>query len=301
MLTCRDLTTCEVGQCKYAPIISTHGGIINDPVLLRLAEDRFWLSLADSDVLLWAKGVAVNAGMEVEIGEPDVSPVQIQGPKAKDVIANLFGDEILSMKYYRCTERELDGIPVVVSRTGWSAETGYEIFLRDGRRGRELWAKILEAGQPLGLKVTGPSDTRRIEAGIFNYRYDMGITDTPFEVSGMERLVEPQEADYIGKAVLERQRVEGVARKLTGIEIVGPPVNAWVGDPWPALAEGTVVGRVTSLAHSPRLEKNIGYVWVPSEHSAPGTPVEIAAPDGPLPGMTASIPFIDPKKSTPAA
>lgn len=301
MLTSRDLTTCEVGQCKYAPIISAEGGIINDPILLRLDEDRFWLSLADSDVLLWAKGVATGAGMDVQIGEPDVSPVQIQGPKAKQVVASLFGDEILALRYYRCAQRDLGGIPVVVSRTGWSAETGFEIYLRDARRGRELWSLIREAGAPFGLTVTAPSDARRIEAGIFNYRNDMTITDTPLEVSGMERLVEPQEADYIGKAALERQRRDGVTRKLTGIEIEGDPVLGWHGDAWPALAGGASVGHLTSLAWSPRLQRNIGYVWLPIEFAAPGTRVQVATPAGLRAGATAGIPFIDPRKRTPAA
>ena len=300
LLTCRDLTTCAVGQCKYAPIISAQGGIVNDPILLRLGDRRFWLSVADSDVLLWAKGVAVHAGMDVEIVEPDVSPVQIQGPKAKQVMASLFGDEILAMRYYRCAERDLDGIPVVVSRTGWSAETGYEIFLRDSSRGHDLWERILDAGKPLGLKVTAPNDVRRIEAGIFNYGYDMGIDDTPLEISGLERLVEPQEADYIGKHVLERQRREGVSRKLTGLRIPGGPIGTWSAEPLSALVGGERVGRVTALAYSPRLEANIGYVWLPIGLSAPGTVLEVELPDGLAQGVTASIPFIDPGKAVPA-
>ncbi len=301
MLTCRDLTRCAVGQCKYAPITSAEGGLINNPILLRLGQDHFWLSLADSDVLLWAKGVAVNSGMNVNISEPDVSPVQIQGPRSKQVVANLFGDDILELKYYRCAERDLDGIPVVVSRTGWSAELGYEIYLRDGSKGHELWGKVLEAGRPVGLKVIGPNDQRRIEAGIFNYNNDMWITDTPFEISGMERLVEEQEADYIGKAALERQRREGVTRKLTGVEIEGEPFHGWLEDFWPVTSDGEAVGRLTSAVYSPRLEKNIGYVWVPLGLAEPGSKIEIESPIGSMPAQTASIPFIDTKKETPAA
>ena len=301
MLTCRDLTTCAVWQCKYAPIISEEGTIINDPILLRIGENHFWLSIADSDTLLWAKGVAVNSGMNVQLREPDVSPVQIQGPKSKQVVAALFGDDILDMKYYWCTERDLDGIPVVASRTGWTAELGYEVYLRDGTRGDELWNKILAAGEPFGMKVTAPSDARQIEAGIFNYNNDISLSDTPFEVSGMERLVEEQEADYIGKDVLERQRVEGVTRKLVGAEIFGDPLPGWLEEFWPVTKDGGTVGKLTSVAWSPRLEKNIGYVWVPIELAEPGTKIDIESPIGTMAAQTAALPFLDPKKEIPAS
>ncbi len=148
LLTCRDLTTCAVGQCKYVLITARRGGIVNDPVLLRLDEDRFWLALADSDALLYAKGVAAFAGMEVDIQEADVSPMQVQGPRSKDVIRSLFGDAIADLRYYRCAEAAVDGIPVVVSRTGWTGEVGYEIYLQDGSRGDDRWRRVEEAGEP---------------------------------------------------------------------------------------------------------------------------------------------------------
>jgi aminomethyltransferase len=132
ILTCRDLTTCEVGQCRYAIITARRGGIVNDPVLLRVDEDRFWFALADSDALLYAKGVAALAGMDVDIDEPDVSPLQVQGPKSRDLLRDLLGDVVASLRYYQCTHAELDGIPLVVSRTGWTGEVGLEIYLRDG-------------------------------------------------------------------------------------------------------------------------------------------------------------------------
>ncbi|MEX0991958.1 MAG: glycine cleavage T C-terminal barrel domain-containing protein [Actinomycetota bacterium] len=298
-LTCRDLTRCEVDQCKYAPITADDGGIINDPILLRLADDHFWLSLADSDTLLWAKGVAVNSGMDVTIAEPDVSPMQIQGPRSKDVVRDLFGDSILDMKYYWCRQVELAGIPLVISRTGWSGEVGYELYLRDGSRGPELWDLVKQAGEPYEIRTVAPNDIRRMEAGIFNYNNDMWITDTPLEVEGMERLVEEQDADYIGKAALERQRQDGVTRKLTGAFIDGPPFLGWLVDFWPVRSGGAVVGRVTSACYSPRVEKNLAYVWLPMELAAPGTPMEIESPDGILTGTTTGLPFLDPRKDVP--
>ena len=300
LLTCRDLTTCEVKQCKYALITAPDGGIVNDPVLLRVEKDRWWLALADSDAGLYAMGVAANAGLDVTIGHPEVYPVQVQGPKAKDTMRDLFGDRILDMKYYRCDEAELDGIPVVISRTGWTAVVGYEIYLRDPSRGDDLWERILDAGKPYDIRVTPSSDIRRIEAGIFDWGSDITLTDNPFEVTGLERLVEEQEADYIGKAALERIRREGVRRKLVGIEIEGEPVEQPT-QYWHAFRDGERVGHVTDACWSPRLEQNIGYVWVPIELAEPGTTLDLDTDVGNRRGTTAAIPFVDPNKQVPAA
>jgi aminomethyltransferase len=298
LLTCRDLTTCAVKQGKYVLITAPGGGIVNDPVLLRVEEDRWWLALADSDAGLYAMGVAVNSGMDVHVGHPDVYPVQVQGPKAKDTMRNLFGDWILGMKYYWCDEADLDGIPVVISRTGWTAVVGYEIYLRDPSRGDDLWERILDAGKPHGIRVTPSSDIRRMEAGIFDWGSDFGLETNPFEVTGLERLVEMQDADYIGKDALERIRRDGVSRKLVGIEIEGEPVDQPTQH-WPVSLGGAVVGHVTDACWSPRLEKNIGYVWVPIALAAPGTRLDIDADDGSRTGVTAAVPFIDPNKEVP--
>ena len=210
LLTCRDLTKCAVGQGKYVLITAEDGGIVNDPVLLRVEENRWWLALADSDAGLWARGVATHAGMDVTVREPEVYPVQVQGPKSKDVMRTLFGDAVLDIRYYWTMTAELDGIPVVISRTGWTGEVGYEIYLRDPSRGGELWDRIMDAGKPHDIRPIAPCEARRIEAGIFNYGSDMTIDNNPFEVMGLERLVEPQDADYIGKAALEEIRRRGV-------------------------------------------------------------------------------------------
>jgi glycine cleavage system aminomethyltransferase T len=299
-LTCRDLTNCAVGQGKYVLITADDGGIVNDPVLLRVEENRWWLALADSDAGLWARGVAVHSGLDVTVREPDVHPVQVQGPKSKDVIRTLFGDEVADLKYYWAAEAEVDGIPVVISRTGWTGEVGYEIYLRDGSRGGDLWDRIMDAGKPHDIRPIAPCEARRIEAGIFNYGSDMTIENNPFEVSGLERLVEPQEADYIGKAALERIRVEGVSKKLVGIEVAGAALPFEIAEKRPALADRQNVGTVTDLIWSPRLEKNIGYVWLPIELARPGTQLEIEGPDGSrVDAQSAAIPFIDPRKQVP--
>jgi aminomethyltransferase len=300
LLTCRDLSRCEVLQCKYAPIIAPTGGIVNDPVLLRLAEDHFWFSLADSDAMLFALGVQAFAGLDVTIREPDVSPLQVQGPKSRDLVRDLLGEEVAGLRYYRCWEGDLDGIPLVVSRTGWTGEIGYELYLRDGSRGIELWDRVMSAGEPYRIRPIAPSDQRRLEAGIFNYGNDMTVVDTPFHVTGMERLVE-LEADFIGRDALRRLAVEGVDRKLVGVIIGGEPFRMWLEDFWPVRSQGEVVGRLTSASRSFRLGKNIGYAWVPIGLAEPGTELEIVSPDGPVPAVTATLPFIDPAKEIPKA
>jgi aminomethyltransferase len=300
LLTCRDLSRCEVRQCKYAPIIAPTGGIVNDPILLRLGADHFWLSIADSDVLLYALGVQAFAGLDVQVREPDVSPLQVQGPTSKDVIRDLFGEEVSGLRYYRCWEGGLDGIPVVVSRTGWTGEVGYEIYLRDGSMGSELWDRVMEAGEPYHIRAIGPSDQRRLEAGIFNYGNDMTVEDTPLHVTGMERLVEFS-AEFIGKEALQRVAAEGVDRKLVGVKIGGEPFRLWLEDAWPVRRDGETVGRLVSAAHSFRLKENLGYAWVPIGLAEPGTELELVSPDGSVPAVTAPLPFWDPDKDIPKA
>ena len=299
LLTCRDLTKVEVLQARYVLMTTAWGGIVNDPVLLRLAEDRFWLALADSDALLYAAGVAAGRGMDVRIFEADVAPMQIQGPRAKDLIRDLLGDPVADLRYYFCTEAELDGIPLVVSRTGWTGEVGYELYLCDTARGDDLFDRVMEAGRPYGARVIAPSEARRIEAGIFNYGSDMRVTDTPLHISGLD-----QEKDFLGRAALERLRDTGVDRKLVGIEIGGAPMidEGALNDFWPVHVPGdAAIGRVTAGAWSPRLEKNVGYAWVPASHMGDGTELEVATPAGMRPATVASLPFFDPDKRVPVS
>lgn len=300
LLTPRDLTKCKVGQGKYVIITADDGGIINDPVLLRLGENHFWLALADSDLLLWAMGIAHNSGMDVQIREPDISPMQIQGPKSKLVMRSLFGDEVLELAYYYFLERDLDGIPVIVTRTGWTGEVGFEIYLRDGSRGEELWDRVMAAGKPYNISATGPSDIRRIEAGILNYGIDVTLDTNPYE-AGLGWLVDlEQEADFVGKEALRRIKAKGAKRKLVGVEIAGDPLDLNM-TPWSVSVDGREVGRVTSAVYSPRLEKNIGYAMVPIESSEIGSTLTVATPAGDRQATVVPKPFVDPKKEVPKA
>jgi glycine cleavage system aminomethyltransferase T len=299
LLTPRDLSKCAVGQGKYVVITAEDGGIINDPVLLRLGENHFWLALADSDVLLWARGAAQHAGLRVTLREPDVSPLQVQGPKAKDVVHTLFGDRVLGLKYYYFLETSLDGIPVVVTRTGWSGEVGYEIYLRDGSRGDDLWERIMAAGRPHDIHPTGPSDIRRVEAGILNWGADITLDDNVFE-AGLEWLIDEEKpGDYFGKDALRAIRAGGVKRKLVGVEIDGDPVE-FNTIKWPVRVGGELIGRVTSAIWSPRLKKNIGYAMVGAAHLANGTVLSVEVPgSGARRATVVPKPFIDPKKEIP--
>jgi len=299
LITPRDLRTCAVGECKYMLLTTPQGGIINDPVLLRLGKDHFWLSLSDWDVLFWCKGVAVNAGLDVIVREPDVSPLQLQGPKSKDVMVDLFGDEILDLEYYHLREMKLDGIPLVITRTGWSAERGYELYLRDATLGEALWDRVMAAGAKHNLRPIAPSEIRRIEAGIMNYSSDIVLDNNPYEVGLGWTVDAGKKADYLGKEALQRIKREGVRRKLVGIEVDGGPLGAWIPDYWDVRADGRKVGHVTSLTYSPRLEKNIGYALVHVDASKIGTGLTVSTSRGPRDATVVKKPFVDPKKDIP--
>jgi glycine cleavage system aminomethyltransferase T len=306
MLVPRDLSKCAVGQCKYVFITAPDGGIINDPVLLRLGENHFWISVADSDVLLWAMGVAYDSGLDVTIGEPDVGPVQIQGPKSRAVLVDLFGDSVLEIPYYFLRDYELQGMDVVVSRTGYTSELGFEIYCRDASSNAEtLWKLVLEAGEPHGLAVIGPCHIRRIEGGILAYGADMWLDTNPYEVDmGYEWMVDlDQEADFVGKEALRRIKEAGIRRKLVGVEIGGKKLGSYIDgtmiDFFPIYANDDRIGNVTSACYSPRLDKNIGYAMLPIEFAALGTEVAVETPDERTSAVVVPKPFIDPQKEIP--
>ena len=307
MLTSRDLSKMAVGQCKYILITNADGGLLNDPILLRLAQNHFWISLADSDILLWAQGVAVHAGLDVSIDEPDVSPLQLQGPKSGNIMQALFGDSILDLKYYWLRELELDGVPVLVSRTGWSSELGYEIYLRNSAHGDALWERIMAAGEPFGLKPGHTSSIRRIEGGMLSYHADADNKTNPYEL-GLDRLVNLDiEADFIGKAALRRIQEQGVSRKQVGLIIDGEPLQGPNTSYWEIKKGGVTIGKVTSAIYSPRLEKNIALAMVVSEHAILGLEVKVVNKSGLINEagtITAKIverPFYDPNKKLAAA
>ena len=257
MITCRDLTKCAVKQGKYMLVTGPDGSIVNDPVLLHVAENTWWMQLADSDAGLYALGVGAAAGLDAEVTLPDVHPMQVQGPLSAKTLEKLVGPAIYDIKYYWTEAFEIDGIPVVISRTGWTAIPGFEVNLLDGSRGDDLWNAVAAAGEEFGIVPIAPCEARRIEGGIFNYGSDIRLGDTPFHVMGLERLVEEQPQDYVGKAALEELRTKGVDRKLVGIEIEGDELRAEMSEYWEVSSGGAMVGHMTDAVWSPGLKKNV--------------------------------------------
>jgi glycine cleavage system aminomethyltransferase T len=303
LLTPRDLSKCAVGQAKYVLICDRDGGIVNDPVLTRMDDNTFWFALASSDGLLFARGLR-NAypKLDVTIREADVAPLQVQGPKSKDLIRDLVGESILDLKYYWWRRAEIRGIPVVVTRTGWTSEVGYEIYLLDTSRGTELWEALMETGRKYNVKPTGPSDIRRIEGAIFNWGADMTYDNNAFEL-GLDRLVDVGLADdaCISIAALRRIKRAGVQRRIVGVELDGDPFPALNNVKWPASHGGKAVGKVTSAIWSPRLKRNIGYCWVPSPLVAEGTRLDVASEWGDRHATVVPMPFVDPQKRIPVS
>ena len=296
LLTPRDLSKLSIGQCKYVLITNNEGGILNDPVLLRLAENHFWLSLADSDVLLWAQGVAVNSGLNVQIKEPDVSPLQLQGPSSGEIMVKLFGEDIKNLKYYWLREYNLDGIPLIVSRTGWSSELGYEIYLRDGSKGNELYEKIMLAGKDYGLQPGHTSTIRRIEGGMLSYHADADIHTNPFEL-GLDRLVSLEtDINFVGKDALKKIKQNGITRKQIGLIIDCEPLKGPNTTFWKITKDNNEIGKVTSAVYSPRLKKNIALAMISVEHSKIGNEFKVTNNEGMFDCVVVEKPFYDPKK-----
>jgi glycine cleavage system aminomethyltransferase T len=300
LLTPRNLSKCKAGQCLYILITDQEGGIINDAVLLVLGLQHFWLSPGDGDILLWALGVAVNSQMDVTIAEPDVSPLQLQGPKSPQVARALFGNRILDLKYYWLQETELDGIPLVVSRTGWSGELGYELYLRDSRQGDLLWERVMSAGESHGIRPIAPNMIRSVEGALLSHGSDITLEDNPY-VLGLGRLVDlDKEGGFIGRRALARVKAEGVRRRLVGIELQCAPLSKFNEEPWPVSLGGKVIGRVTRCVHSPRLNRNIGFANVPFEQSEPGTSLIVLTPGGDEKAIVVAAPWFPAQKKIPA-
>lgn len=291
------------GMARYVILCNEKGGIINDPVLLRIAEDEFWFSISDSDVSLWLQGVNYGKKYDVEIDEIDVAPVQIQGPKAKDLMTDVFGEDVLDIRYYGLMEAELDGMSVVISRTGFSGEIGFEVYLRDATiHADEFWDKMYEAGKPHNIMIIAPSHIRRIEAGILSYGQDMDIETNPFEV-GLDWQVDLEKDDYIGKDALAKIKADGVDQILVGLRMGGEPLHWYNEDFWTITDDSdNEIGFVTSAFFSPDQGCNIAMGFVPVKYKKIGTDLKVKLPkDGLVQAKVVEKPFKDPKKEIPAA
>ena len=298
MMVPRDLSEMSIGQCKYVILTNNDGGILNDPVLLKINEDCFWFSLADSDVLFWAQGLAVNSNLNVDISEPDVSPLQLQGPKSREIMIEIFGDDISDLKYYWFRPFDLDGIKLIISRTGWSSELGYEIFLLNSEDGNRLYEKIMKIGENMGLKPGHTSTIRRIEGAMLSYHADMDINTNPYEL-GLDKFIEiDKDFDFVGKNVLREIRKNGVHRKQIGLEIKSKPMVGPNTSFWDIKVDNQIVGHVTSAVYSPRLKKNIALAMIQNEYSKIGNDVEVISDKETMSAKVVEKPFYDPRKTT---
>ena len=278
-MTPRDLSAMTPGQCYYTPVIDNHAGLLNDPVLLKRASDWFWFSIADSDLLLWAKALALGMNLDVEVREPDVWPLAVQGPRAEDLVARVFGDGVRSVRYFSFLECDFHGQRLVVARSGYSKQGGYEIYLDDSALGITLWDTLWEAGADLQVAPGCPNLIERIEAGLLSYGNEMTRENNPLEIN-LDRFCHLEsEIDYIGRSALEAIAAQGPSQRMRGLLIDGTPCPP-CGKPWPVLVGDIKVGQVTSAIWSPAFRQNVGLSLIHKDHWAPGTPVTIQLPDG---------------------
>ena len=291
ILSPRDLSKMSVGQGKYVPLCNHDGVLINDPICLKLADDLYWFSIADSNMWFWARAIAAERGLRVEVSEPDVSPLAVQGPKAEDVVAAICGDWVRGVKYFWFRETDIRGIPVVVARSGWSKQGGFEIYLRDGSRGTELWNIVKEAGRPFGIGPGNPNWCERVESGLISYGGDTDGQTNPFEVR-MGKYVDLQVPDdVIGIQALRRIAAEGPKRHSLGLSLAGTePIN--FGFLWNGLyCNGQKVGDMTTAAWSYRLKKNIGFALV-ARACKVGDGVEVHRDGKVIAATLTELPFI---------
>jgi dimethylsulfoniopropionate demethylase len=290
LLTPRDLSHMQHDRCYYVPMVDESGGMLNDPVALRIDEDRYWISIADSDVLLWVKGIAAGMRLEVDVNEPDVSPLAVQGPKADDLMARVFGDAVRDIRFFRHRRLPFEGTEMVVARSGYSKQGGFEIYVDGGQHGEPLWDALFAAGEDLNVRAGCPNVIERIEGGLLSYGSDMTRDNTPHEC-GLGRFCDTQAAiGCIGREALLRMLHDGPARQIRGVRIGGDAVT-FCTQPWPVRSEGRQVGRITSAAWSPDFGTNVAIGMIDASHWDPGTRVEVDSPDGTRPAEIAALPF----------
>ena len=290
LLCTRDLSTQAVNQGKYVAICDHSGVLINDPIALRIDEDCFWLSVGNSDIWFWARCVAGERRLNVTVSEPDVSPLAVQGPKAEDVVAAMFGNWVRDLKYFWFGDAEIEGIPLKIARSGWSKQGGFELYLMDGTKGDRLWQIVKEAGAPLDIGPGYPNPSERTESGLLNFGTDTDENTNPFEVR-LEKFVDLEiDDDVIGIKALRRIRAEGVKRHQLGIVLGDEEEKEDQSIRLDIVKEGKVIGHMTHKAWSYRLERMIGYALV-SVNVQPGDTVEVIKDGGRVEGTLAALPF----------
>ena len=290
-MTPRDLRQAEVGRCYYVPIVDQSGGMLNDPVLLKLADDRYWLSIADSDLLLYVKGLIIGGGFDARAFEPDVNPLAIQGPKAEDLMADLFGARIRELKFYRYTHIDVFGSRQIIARSGFSSMDGFEIYLADREFAEPLWDMIMSAGEKYNIAPGGPNQIDRVEGGLLGYGNEITMDDNPLEMGFGKFCNLTGDIDCIGREALLNIQKAKTKRHIRGVTF-GKGACPTCSTPWPVYVGAEQVGQITSAIWSPRLKTNVGLSLIDADHWDQGTPVSVAFPDGSLhSGSVVVLPF----------
>lgn len=290
-MTPRNLSKAKIGDCLYIPILNDQAGLINDPVLLKLAEDRFWLSIADSDVLLYAKGLAIGRGLNVMVQEPDVYPLAIQGPRAEDLLSEIFGTHIQDIGFFKFGWIEFQGTRQLIARSGYSRQGGFEIYLKGASLGGPLWDKIWQAGQSHNISPGCPNLIERIEGGLLSYGNEMTPENNPFEFGLGKYCSLDGAVEYIGRTALEKIAASGPTRLIHGI-LFDAPACPTCAIPWPVLSEDQQIGAITSGIYSPRLKQNIGLSLIEEGFWTPGQKISVKLPDGSIrAGEISALPF----------
>lgn len=291
LMSVRDLSKAQVGQCLYAPLCDEDGGLVNDPIVLKLAEDQFWMSIADSDVLLWARGLAYGMRLDVEISEPDVWPLAVQGPKSDDLMAAVFGDTVRDIRFFRFETLPFKGQPMVIARSGWSKQGGFEIYLNDPELALDLWDTLWDAGKHLEVGPGCPNLIERIEGGLLSYGNDMTRLENPLECGLDKYCHHDREIEFIARDALLRISGEGVTRKIRGLKIEGDPLPGCV-TPWRVHRDGLPIGRVTSAIFSPGFASNIAFAMIDQAAWDTGEVVQVVTPDGERNATVGPLPFV---------
>ena len=290
-LSARDLSQLRIGIAKYAPLCDHDGRLINDPVVLRIEEDTVWFSIADSDVLLWIRAISGERGDDVEVTEPDVSPLAVQGPSATDTVADAFGEWVRELKFFHFRRINHEGIPLVICRSGWSKQGGFELFLEDGNKGEQLWDLVWAAGQAYDIRVGAPNYAERIENFLLSWGSDTDAESDPFEAAIGNYVDLGAHHEFIGKSALLKKRTQGPTRELTGLVIEGEPLDP---NPEPVglqTPNGSYAGQTRVFAYSPRFARNLGLAIVEVPQNLPGTKVQVQTPTGWRAAIVTDLPF----------
>lgn len=280
MLTPRDLRQMQPDQCYYVPIVDDNGKMLNDPVAIKHSDTRWWISIADSDLKLWVKGLALGAGLAVNVFEPDVSPLAVQGPKSEALMERVFGHKVRDIRFFRHKRLPFADTSFIVARSGYSKQGGFEIYVDDGGYGMALWNALFKAGEDLNVRPGCPNLIERIEGGLLSYGNDMTMDNSPLEC-GLGKFCKPVEGiDYIGKEALSLEREQGARRHIRAISIQGAPVVP-ARTAWPLMSGSTRVGQITSAAWSPDFDTNVAIGMVDADHSKSGSTLVVETSEGP--------------------